>query len=112
MTVVRKGSCSGCGACCRFMFLPLDRRVLNSPHLRDWRKWLDLHGVILEVTTDTCRVRIPLPCLMLNDLTGACNIHGNPDRPEMCDEFPYNQVQLEKAGLTEKCSYTWEQEEE
>lgn len=104
------GCRSGCGACCEFVILPIDRQVRRSPHLDDWEKWLNLHGIELQTSPDKCEVRIPVPCGALQ-ADKTCGEHGTPDRPEMCKEFPMTPMQIPNAGLEERCSYTWKREE-
>ncbi len=111
-TYTRGGGCrSGCGACCEFVILPIDRRVLQSERLDDWEKWLNLHGIELQTTPEKCEVRIPIPCGALQ-ADKSCGVHGTDERPDMCDEFPMTPMQIPNAGLEERCSYTWEEEDE
>lgn len=107
---VRGGGCrSGCGACCEFVIIPVDRRVLQSNALADWEKWLNLHGIDLQTTPEKVEVRIPIPCGAL-EADKSCGVHDTDERPDMCDSFPSDPMQLPNAGLEERCTYTWEEE--
>lgn len=104
---VRGGGCrQGCGLCCEYVIVPIDRRVLHSDRLDDWEKWLNIHGIEMRVTPERCEIRIPVECKWLL-WDKSCGIHDDPERPEMCGRFPATPVDILDTGLEEACSYTW-----
>ena len=111
----RTGGCtSGCGGCCEGMIVPIDPAVLNNLEFRDWRKWVELHGMILftrrleGVERTQLRLYIPTPCGALGD-DKACLLHEQDERPNMCSNYPQNPMDLDTVD--EFCTYKFEEVE-
>lgn len=108
--MVRKGSCrSDCGACCKFMILPIDTRVASElePWL-DWVAWATLHGIEIKLDGRGVRAVIPIRCNALTQ-QNECILHDSARLPAMCAASPTCPEDLE--GI-EGCSYTFDKEEE
>ena len=67
-------------------------------------KWLALHGIKLEMLDEALVARIEIPCSALTD-EGKCGVYGTDERPEMCSQFPYNQLSMK--GLEDVCTYSF-----
>ena len=109
---VRVGGCTaGCGACCEFLNIPLDRRLLDAPadRLADWRHWVELHGILVyesgEGDDHQLVARIQSPCKHLTD-DKRCAVFGEPERPQLCRKYPLHPLDLE--GVEDRCTYIWE----
>ena len=109
---IRKGGCTaGCGACCEFVILPLDPRILRAGREKiiDFITWAELHGLSIYQSGDWVSCRIPLSCKHLvedSDGDKHCGIMGQPERPKLCSRFPRFPVDLE--GIQDVCAYTFE----
>lgn len=101
----RTGGCTTkyCGACCRFLVLPLDPRIRLQPaeKLADFELWLRYHGIEMYETGDWLAVKLPIPCEKLTD-EGQCGVYGTPDRPNLCSRIPRSPLDVE--GI-EECTY-------
>lgn len=101
----RSGSCTaGCGACCRTMLLPLHPGMTLRA---DYQRWAELHGVAFVQRNGVTWARLPLACQALT-ADGMCALHGQPERPRMCADFP-----LAPSDLLElpECTYRFETHE-
>lgn len=106
---LRTGGCTvGCGACCRFIVLPLDPRICHASvdRVADWIKWLKLHGVEVTMSGDWLAAKIPLACHELQP-DGTCGVYGTDKRPNMCNAYPKQPLDLE--GVEDVCTYRWEE---
>lgn len=109
LPMVREGTCQpeGCGsACCRFLLLEVNPAYLWQS---DVAKWVRLHGIELGVKDDRVYAKIPLQCTALDvepgPTMGDCMLHGTPERPQMCEDFP--QAPEDLAGLADVCSFSF-----
>ena len=99
-----------CGACCEYMIVPLDPRMLQSPRLADWIKWAELHGckVLVDSERGWFDLCIPQVCGELR-YDARCNLIVEDrldERPEMCARYPQSEADL--VGVEHVCSYRFE----
>lgn len=106
---MRLGECNSCTACCQFLILQVNPAYLDA----DRRAWIELHGIHLFEQDGGVWVRINASCHRLTT-DGKCGVFGLPERPQMCDQFPAVQTDIdlvdEWAG-ERVCSYSFEREE-
>lgn len=75
----------------------------------DKRHWLELHGIKLWQQGDYTWARIEARCRHLTD-DNRCGIYGQPERPQVCAEFPFAQgdIDIVDEWAGEKvCSYSF-----
>ena len=108
---VRVGGCNvGCGACCLYLELPLDPRLLTNTQerLADWIHWAELHGVKVYPSgrgKDFQLVaRVESKCTELTD-DGRCGLYGKEERPDLCKRYPMHPLDTE--GVKDRCTYVW-----
>ena len=105
---LRGGGCTvGCGACCEFLILPLDKRLKDTDpaKLADFIYWAGLHGIVISDSGDWYAARIPLPCKHLTE-DKRCGVFGTPERPTLCGNYP--RLPLDLEGVEDVCTYTFE----
>mgnify|MGYP001605524450 CR=1 FL=1 len=105
---LRSGGCSlGCGACCQYLVLPLDKRLLNNTteRLDDFIYWAKLHGIEITNDGDWLAARIPLPCKELDQETLLCKLYGTPERPDICNRYPRSPADILNI---KDCTYEFE----
>lgn len=106
----RSGSCSpNCGACCEFMVLPLDKRLLEQSWYSDWVHWAKLHDVIIYESGDRLVARLPIPCKELTE-DKMCALFGSDERPDMCSRYPRSVREMK--GVEDVCTYKFEEVDE
>ena len=70
--------CKKCGTCCMWVYVSsTDGHKLYVDRLMSFR------GIEL---VDEYTIRIPAPCMYLDQETNLCNIYR--DRPQYCEDFP------------------------
>jgi hypothetical protein len=130
----RVGHCLGCGQhCCAHVVVPLtpamaDAVLAHQPVWLepsgnpDYEAWLGLHGLPVNqvqlLPTDTSysvisdgTTRVPVAwihraCRALQ-ADGSCALYDQPDRPQMCGDWPYeplNLLTMSRAGQR-ACGY-------
>lgn len=100
MALVRQGSCIKCGMCCKVLRLQVPKPYLTN---LDVKHWVELHGVKLHEADGGVWATIRIPCSALTP-EGLCSLHGTPDRPDLCEKWPFGPRDL--VGLPE-CSYSY-----
>ena len=101
----RAGECNSCGACCKFVLLAVHPSYLDA----DRRRWLELHDIRLHERDGLVWATVNTPCRHLTE-DNHCGIFGQPERPQLCAEFPFVQGDIglvnEWAG-EDVCSYSF-----
>ena len=74
----------------------------------DVRKWIEYHGIALKSVTREGQTgafaSIPLKCSKLTtDL--KCSVHGTPEKPNLCNEWPFDPSNL--VGLEDRCTFSF-----
>ena len=105
----RTGGCTlGCGACCEALILPIHPGVLTSPRFEDWRKWVELHGIVLFSRVEgSLSAHIPIACTALTE-DKLCSLHGTKEKPEMCLRYPKTSEDL--VSVEHICTYKFRAE--
>ena len=86
------GDCPDRGMCCRYIELPLARRLTE-----DEVRWVELHeGITIKGST----VRIEQSCSALQP-DGLCGLYGTPMRPAMCGRWPDSPGQAPEGCVME-----------
>ena len=100
----REGSClEGCAACCKFLVLQVNPAYHEQ---EDVRRWVELHGIRLEMRSGACWAYIPLPCSALQGT--KCGIYET--RPDVCRTWPQSQadiIELERHVGQKVCGYSF-----
>ena len=98
------GECNGCGACCKFVTVNIHPVYLDP----DKRKWLELHeGITVFERQGMAYLAIQTSCKHLTE-DNKCGIFGQPERPQTCAEFPFDQFDIDyidKWAGEKVCSY-------
>lgn len=90
-------SCPKPGSCCQYMVLPLARN-LSADEVR----YIELHPGVRVIFAPQPgmrnapwghNIRIDIACQHL-EADGRCGIHGSPERPDVCNEWPTGPEQL------------------
>lgn len=98
----RQGTCQPheCwSACCRFLILEVNPIYLTDP---DLASWVRLHRIELMEREGRTLAHIPMSCSALGG-RGQCNIYGEPERPQICADFPQAPAAL--LRLENVCTY-------
>jgi hypothetical protein len=78
--------------CCEFLELQL-----AAPLSGDTMRWAALHDGVSIVERDGATfVHLDIICGALT-MEGGCALHGTPDRPRMCEGWPYGNPVLHQA---------------
>ena len=99
----RKGYCrEGCAACCQFLILQVNPQYHEQ---EDVRRWVELHGVRLEMRSGACWAYIPSPCSALQGT--KCGIYET--RPEVCKTWPSSQADIDELHryTNAGCTYSF-----
>lgn len=100
----REGVCQPdtCGsACCTFVALEVNPVYLRQDDLAAWAR---LHAITLSEWQGRVIATLPLRCSALDD-AGRCSLYGQPERPQLCAEFPLGPAAL--IGIGDACTYTF-----
>jgi len=86
----RTGYCKeNCAACCKFLVLQVNPQYHEQ---EDVKRWVELHGVRLEMRSGACWAYIPSPCSVLQET--KCGIYET--RPEVCKTWPTSQADIDE----------------
>ncbi len=70
---------------------------LAAPLSGDAMRWAELHDGVSIVERDGATfVRLDIICGALTE-EGTCALHGTPDRPRMCEGWPYGNPVVHQA---------------
>lgn len=85
------GECNGCGACCKFVTVNVNPIYMQP----DKKRWLELHmGVHVYERQGLVYIAFETTCQHL-DAANQCGIFGQPERPNVCAEFPFDQFDID-----------------
>lgn len=74
--------CKRCGACCRFLLVPIGTVPITSPFM-DYIRFLTMHGLAIEADKRFVWMRLDVSCRFLKD--NLCSIYES--RPLVCRKY-------------------------
>ena len=101
MALVRRGTCSMCGACCKGFTLTTDKEFS-----RDLVKYYANYGVTITRKGNKTIFRFDIVCRHLDLKTNKCKIYGK-GRPIICMQYPREE---DADNLPKECTYRFEKE--
>lgn len=98
----RVGSCSGCGRCCRQIYVKHAGGVIQDE--KDFENLKHQHRFYqyLKVTGKD-EIGLIFECQNLDSETHKCKIHKN--RPGICRRYPQEEIFVMGGALAENCGY-------
>lgn len=103
MPVERGGFCTapGCGKCCEVLRFQVPAEYRTNVKLR---QFYETRGVSFQQADGATFALINLSCPHLQQ-DGMCGIYGQPERPQICDEWPYQPWDL--LPVADVCTYSF-----
>lgn len=102
---IRKGSCNGCGSCCRQIYVKHAKFVLKSKeHFELLQKKHRFYRDLVHIDQDD--VGLIFACKNLDLETNKCKIHKI--RPQICREYPREELFMLGGSIAETCGFSFD----
>lgn len=98
----RFGSCSGCGKCCRKIYVQTHKHVIQDEKEFEKLKLMHRFYTYLKVI-DKDETGLVFSCENLDEETNLCKIHKK--RPGICKRYPQEELFMMGGELSEGCGY-------
>jgi Fe-S-cluster containining protein len=102
---IRKGSCKGCGRCCRRIYVRHARDVIKTEEEFEKLKTLHYFYGYLKVL-DKDETGLVFECSKLDKESGKCTAYNK--RPVLCRQYPMEEIFMMGGSITENCGYSFE----
>ena len=101
-TYYRTGSCSGCGRCCKQIYVRHAKNVIQTEE--EFKRLKMLHPFYTYlISTGKDEIGLIFECTNLDEETKLCKIHKN--RPLICRRYPQEAIFTMGGELAENCGY-------
>ena len=98
----RTGKCSGCGRCCRKIYVKNFRHVITDEKEFEKLQYLHRFYSYLKIVGKD-ETGLIFECTKLDPLTNKCTIHKS--RPGICRRYPQEEMLSMGGELSEGCGY-------